>query len=311
MPFTPIDLSITEVLETDFITDFRIITNANFAVLKASFEDLVNTLEISSSGATIGTATPVSSITTDVLVMQSTGFQFKKTGPVATIASLTKNGSNQSVLNVDILTVDLTSTFGALLTADSLAITNASTFSGTTNFNAPAKFNSAFVSSYENVTGNASINGTIGETTITLTSTSRRDIYLTAKLDISLISGTTIAGAWTSPYLDVYIDFDATNPPVQGQEFTFHIVDITNAANTSVLTSLNVANKVLRLVPNVNQNSSNDIYINGGSATNEDKIQTIASELAQYGHCASLIYHIDSSTNDRLIVKSLFALEVA
>lgn len=308
MPFTPIDLSITEVLETDFITDFRIITNANFAVLKASFEDLVNTLEISSSGVTIGTATPIASITTNVLVMQTTGFQFKKTGPVATIASLTKNGSNQSVLNVDILTVDLTSTFGGLLTANSLAITNAATFSGTSTFNGVVKINSGFRSSYESVPVTASINATLGETTVTLTKTSRKDIYLTIKLDISLISGTTIDGAWTSPYLNVYLDFDATNPPEQGQEFSFHIVDITNAADASVLTALNVASKILRIIPGVNQDTTNDIYLNGGSTANTEKLQTTIAALKRYGHDASLIYHIDSSNDDRLIVKSLVNL---
>lgn len=312
MPFTPVDLAITEVLETDFITDFRIISNANFSILKAAFEDLVNNLEIDANGITIGTSTPINSITTDVLVMQSTGFQFNKTGPILTIASLTKNGSDQSVFNVDILTVDATSNFGELLTADSLSITNAATFNDTATFNGVLEAKSGVISSHENVPLTASLVGSNGEATLTLTSTSREDIYVTLSLDTTLISGTTIAGGWSGQYLKLLVDFDATNPPAEGQSFNIHIVDFLNSAPTSVISALDGEPKTLQITANTNQSTATPIFINGGTA-GSITIETDPGviNLAKYGHCASLIYHIDATTQDRLIVKSLHNLILA
>jgi len=312
MPFTPVDLAITEVLETDFITDFRIISNANFSILKAAFEDLVNNLEIDANGITIGTSTPINSITTDVLVMQSTGFQFNKTGPVSTIASLTKNGSNKSVLMVDILSINETSSFGGLLTADSLSITNASTFNDTATFNGVLEAKSGVISSHENVPLTASLVGANGEATLTLTSTSREDMYVTLTLDATLITGTTPTAGWSGQYLKLLVDFDATNPPVEGQSFNIHIVDLLNVAPTSVISALNVNSKTLQITANINQSTATGIFINGGiagSITIENDPGTV--DLAKYGHCASLIYHIDATTQDRLIVKSLHNLILA
>ena len=313
MPFTQVDLAITEVLETDFITDFRIITNANFNILKSAFEDLINGLEIDSSGITIGTSTPINSITTDVLVMQSTGFQFNKTGPVAQIASLTKNGSDQSVLNIDILQVDTISTFGGLVTAESLAITNASTFSGQVNLNGVTKVNSAFISSYESVPVTASEDSNNALATINLTSTSRQDIYVTLKLDSSLIVGTTIQAAWSGAYMKILLDFDATNPPAVGQTFNIHIVDIVNSADTSVLATLNAEPKTLWILPGVNNAVAADIYLNGGTTPTSVKIEAEpgTNTLVKYGHCASLVYHIDATTQDRLVVNSLHNFSIA
>jgi hypothetical protein len=313
MPFTQVDLAITEVLETDFITDFRIITNANFNILKSAFEDLINGLEIDSSGITLGTSTPINSITTDVLVMQSTGFQFNKTGPVAPIASLTKNGSDQSVLNIDILQVDAISTFGGLVTANSLAITNASTFSGQVNLDGVTKVNSAFISSSELVLVTASEDSNNALATINLTSTSRQDIYVTLKLDSSLIVGTTIQAAWSGAYMKILLDFDATNPPAVGQTFNIHIVDIVNSADTSVLATLNAEPKTLWILPGVNNAVAADIYLNGGNTPTSVKIEAApgTNTLVKYGHCASLVYHIDATTQDRLVVNSLHNFSIA
>ena len=45
MAFTNLTLSTTPLLETTFISDMRLIVNANVAVVKGKVEDLINTFE--------------------------------------------------------------------------------------------------------------------------------------------------------------------------------------------------------------------------------------------------------------------------
>ena len=136
MAFTPIDIPIQEILETDFVVDMRIIDNSNFLLLKDKVEDLVNNLEIDTNTLSIGTDTPISYLRTDSLILEDTGFIMQTGMPVQTIAALTKNGSDQSVLNVDILSVDST------IQSDSLSV-NALTINDSLQVDGPATFNAS------------------------------------------------------------------------------------------------------------------------------------------------------------------------
>ena len=180
MAFTPIDIPIQEILETDFVVDMRIIDNSNFLLLKDKVEDLINNLEIDTNTLAIGTDTPISYIRTDSVIMEDTGFVMQTGVPTQIIASLTKNGSDLSVLNVDILSVDTTvqadsMSLNALTVNDSLQVDGPATFnSSATNLFSVMESKEDIVAVLSNVSNEAVAN-------ITLTSTTKQNIYLTQK----------------------------------------------------------------------------------------------------------------------------------
>ena len=76
MAFTPVDIPTQEVLETDFVVDLRVISNANTILLKDTLESLINNLEIDVNTLSIGTDTPISFLRSDSVIMEDTGFVY-------------------------------------------------------------------------------------------------------------------------------------------------------------------------------------------------------------------------------------------
>ena len=214
MPFTPISLPIQQILMTNFVTDIATISNANVILLQAKLEDLINDLEIDIATTSIGTTTPITSLKSQTVILQDTGLIYQAGSPTPTvIATLAKNISSESVLTVDHIVTNMTAGFDTITTND-ITIANSATFTGTADFNAPVTINSSVVESKESVTANltwAGVIGTPAETTITLSNTSRQNIFLTLKASTApdptpVYDGTTAIDPDISEF-NIIIDF--------------------------------------------------------------------------------------------------------
>jgi hypothetical protein len=300
MAFTPVNIPVQEILETDFVVDLRVASNANALLLKDSIEDLINNLEIDVNTLSIGTDNPINYLRTDSIIIEDTGFVFQTGFPAQIIGSLIKNGSNQSILNVDILTVD--STFQAdALTSNSVVVADSLTSNGILTLNAPLDVQSSVSESRESITAVLSDNVGVAEATVTLTSTSRQNIYLTLDADTSVYTGGGLVGAITD--IRVIIDFDATNPPVQNTEFTVCLVNIKEQGQlptTSIISDINTASLPFTIEAGINQSTGNPIILHSGTTA----LDITTGSLAEYNSLASFLYILDINTDDRLMINS-------
>jgi len=300
MAFTPVNIPVQEILETDFVVDLRVASNANALLLKDSIEDLINNLEIDVNTLSIGTDNPINYLRTDSIIIEDTGFVFQTGFPAQIIGSLTKNGSNQSILNVDILTVD--STFQAdALTSNSVVVADSLTSNGILTLNAPLDVQSSVSESRESITAVLSDNAGVAEATVTLTSTSRQNIYLTLDADTSVYTGGGLVGGITD--IRVIIDFDATNPPVQNTEFTICLVNIKEEGQlptTSIISDINTALLPFTIEAGTNQSTGNSIILHSGTTV----LDITTGSLAEYNSLASFLYILDINTDDRLMINS-------
>lgn len=300
MAFTPIDIPTQEILETDFVVDLRLISNANTLLLKDSIEALINNLEIDTNSLSIGTDTPISFVRTDSVIMEDTGFVYQTGSPSQVISSLTKNGSNQSILNVDILTVD--DTFQAdSISSNTVIITNSLTSNGTITLNAPLDARSSVSESKESVLAVLSDNAGTAETTITLSNTSRQNIFVTLDADSSVYTGGGIVGAISD--IKLKLDFDASNPPAQDTVFSIYLVNIKEEgqpATTSIINDINVALLPFYIEAGTNLNTGLPITLHDGVSA----LGITPGSIAEYGSIANMIYILDAASTDRIMVKS-------
>lgn len=315
MAFTPIALPIQEILMTNFVTDIASITNANALLLQAKLEDLINNLEIDTAGLSIGTDTPINYLKTKSLILQDTGFiyQFGTPTPV-TIASLTKNIANESVLQVDRITANLA------LTADSLSVNTltsntSATFAGQSEFNSNVKINSSFTESSESITADLLANGgaTAASATITLTSTSRQNIFVTLKASAAPVlnpvydSGTSSITSTIADF-SLTIDFDSVSPPVANTEFTIYLVDVIESnMSTSITSAVGLAGIPIYILAGTNNNTSSSIILHDNTS---NVGLPISSTFKQYGTSVSFLYIKDSSNDDRILAKALVGAEI-
>ena len=301
MAFTPVNIPVQEILETDFVVDLRVASNANALLLKDSIEDLINNLEIDVNTLSIGTDNPINYLRTDSIIIEDTGFVFQTGFPAQIIASLTKNGSNQSILNVDILTVD--SSFQAdALTSNSVVVADSLTSNGILTLNAPLDVQSSVSESRESITAVLSDNAGVAEATVTLTSTSRQNIYLTLDADTSVYNtfGGLVGGITD---IRVIIDFDAINPPIQNTEFTICLVNIKEEGQlptTSIISDINTALLPFTIEAGTNQSTGNPIILHSGTTV----LDITIGFLAEYNSLASFLYILDINTDDRLMINS-------
>ena len=307
MAFSPVSIPTQEILETDFVVDLRVISNANTLLLKDAIEDLINNLEIDVNTLSIGTDNPINYLRADSVIMEDTGFVFQTGLPTQIISSLTKNGSDQSVLNVDILTVD--DSFQAdTISSNSVIITNSLTSNGTITLNAPLDIQSSVSESKESITAVLSDNANTAEATITLSSTSRQNIFLTLDADSSVYTGGGLVGTITD--IKVIIDFDATNPPAQDTQFTICLVNIKEQGQlptTSIITDINTATLPFAIEAGTNQSTAAAITLHDGTSA----LEITAGTLAEYSSLATMLYIIDFNLVDRLMVKSLINMTLA
>jgi hypothetical protein len=316
MPFTPISLPIQQILMTNFVTDIATISNANVLLLQAKLEDLINDLEIDIATTSIGTTTPITSLKSQTVILQDNGLIYQAGSPTPTvIATLAKNISSESVLTVDHIVTNMTAGFDTITTND-ITIVNSATFTGTADFNAPVTINSSVVESKESVTANltwAGVIGTPAETTITLSNTSRQNIFLTLKASTApdptpVYDGTTAIDPDISEF-NIIIDFDLTNPPAQNTKFTIYLVDVINsgALTTIVVPYVQTAAIPIKFIAGTNLNTTNTILLHDNS--NSVGVASSASYLP-YGASVTFNYIIDTLNDDRLLATSLVGTSI-
>jgi len=301
---------------TNFVTDIATITNANTLLLQAKLEDLINDLEIDIANTSIGTTNAISYLKAQSVILQDTGLIYQSGLPTPTvIATLSKNISNESILTVDRIVSNISASFDAITTND-ITIVNSATLTGTAAFNAPVTINSSVIESKENILANLTWTGVIGtpaEATITLSNTSRQNIFLTLKASTAptanpVYDGSTAVDSNISEF-NIIIDFDLTNPPAQNTKFTIYIVDVINSVSlTSIVTPyVQTWASPIKFIAGTNLNTTNTILLH-------DNVNSVgvasSTTYLPYGASVTFNYIIDSNSDDRLLATSLVGTSI-
>jgi hypothetical protein len=311
MAFTPIALPIQELLLTNFVTDIATITNSNTLLLQAKVEDLINNLEIDTAGLSIGTSNPINYVKANSVVLQDQGFIFQVGLPTPVVkASLAKDGSNNSVLTVDKIISNVSAQFNAI-TLNSLTINSggSTTISSPSTFGANVTVNNSFCESKETVIVDlkANVGATSANAILTLSSTSRQNIFITLKAAISGADQVYDSGSASILSsindLNIIINFDSVSPPAQNTVFTIHIVDVVESSlSGSIVTAVQLKNCPFYIKAGTNNNTTSPIILHD----NTSKIgMPLSNTFKKYGTNVSFVYIIDSTSSDRLIAKSL------
>lgn len=324
MAFTPISLPIQEILETDFITDIRLIDNANFSILKDKLEDLINNLEINTNTLSIGTDNPINYIKTQSVIMQDTGFIFQTGTPLQIISRLYKNGSSQSIFDVDFINVNKSISVDGI-TVNDIAVNDTLTVGGKSTFNNVVEFKTQVIESKETISVLLQkSSATVASARITLTSTSRQNILLKLVADANVGPTQVYNGVDFGTITDfiLYIDFDTNNPPTQNAKFTFTIVDvrannipqtllsdtITPSYSQGLVTTQNVN---IKFKAGLNNNTTNQILLDYNlEAISTSLGITPPNTIKPYGSKVSLLYIIDENNNDRLLIESMIGMSL-
>jgi len=311
MAFTPVNLPIQEILQTDFIVDIAQIHNSNVLLLKDKLEDIINNFEIDSTSLSIGTDNPINKLNTTDIVIQDGGLIFQTGIPNQIIARLSKNVSSESVLNIDNLTVD-NSVSTNILTANTIDVSGVANFSGLSTFTDSLKYESSLIESKENVTVLVEKIGFDAIGTLTLTNTSRKNIHITLNAETTI--GTTqvfTSGAYNGTISNIIlnIDFDENNPPEENTTFTIYILDII-AGSTSVISYVNTQATPFKIDAGINQSTTNTIIMHDGLIGSTFGNNPSSNALSKYGHNATFNYIIDTDLADRLIITSAMGLEI-
>ena len=316
MPFTPISLPIQQMLLTNFVTDIATITNANTLLLQAQLEDLINDLEIDVSNKTIGTDAPINYLKADTVILQDTGLIYQTGLPTPTIiATLAKNISNESILTVDRLVTNISAGFD-IVTLNDLTVNTSADFNGTANFDAPITINSSVIESKESIQQDLLWTGTPAtpaEATITLSNTSRQNIFLTLKASTApdptpVYDGVSAIDGNITEF-NIIIDFDITNPPAQNTKFTIYLVDIIDsvALSTIITPAVQAAAIPVKFLAGTNLSTTNSIILH-------DNVNSIGvpdtTFINQYGTSVTFNYIIDANNDDRLLATSLVGASV-
>lgn len=320
MAFTPVSIPIQEILLSDFVTDIASISNTNDLLLKDKIEDLINVLEIDINTISIGTDSPINYVKAGTVIAQGNGFIFQTNAPVQVISKIEKNASNESVFTIDKIDANL-SIDTDIFTVNSITVNTALTSNSDAVFNASLQLNSQFTESKESVTLDLTkTSSTDGSARLVLTSTSRKNIFVTLKATSAptlnpLYDGVSaIVSGITN--LALYFDFDVANPPAPNSSFTIYIIDvIEEITSTSIITAVTLAAIPVVIHGGFNLNAGPTIPIVLHDSTSLVGVNPASSlpsntQLVQYRNNASLLYIIDQTSNDRLIVTSLVGMEL-
>lgn len=317
MAFSPVDIPIQEMLQSDFVVDLAEIHNTNVLLLKDKLEDLLNNFEIDTNVVSIGTANPINSIRSTDIIIQDGGFTFQTGTPVEIIARLRKNEDSESIFNVDHLTVDIDMSI-AEATIETLLV-NGETESDSLLVNNTFKYDGSIIESKETITldilRNVGVNTEIAKGTITLTNTSKRNIYVTLSLettvgDSQVWSGTNVVSEITD--LIINLDFDADNPPAANQIFTIYVKDVVRKDTGASLVNAGAGNGNIgtfagkfSIKAGTNQSSTNTILLHH-DLVEQNQILAIdcsSQPILPYGANVTFNYSFDSS-DDRLVITS-------
>jgi hypothetical protein len=236
MAFVALSLSTTEILETTYVSDMRIITNGNTGLLKSKLEDLINNLKIDLSDKKIGvdpdtTLTPLTELKTKVLTIQNGQLYFKNATGTADLIKFETETVN-SILVGKITTGTLVA--NSSITSAGLTISGVSTFTGAitangqSNLAGSVNITGSFSNSKEDVTKTlVAVSGANrAKAEVTLTATSKSLIILTLDAS-SFYSGGAFQSTITDG-IDIVLINDTNSPIRPGQEFTIMVRAITN-----------------------------------------------------------------------------------
>lgn len=235
MAFTQLNLQTQQLLESTFISDMRIIINANTTLLKNTVQDAFNSIEIDTVNKKIGVDNPLTSIYTSAIRL---GTELLFTDGSTQIGSLTKS-AGKSVLEVDQISIKAGGQVSAMGTASKIGVTRLGVgITDLTNLSvdgltiAPAsglyvqgsaQFSNSIQHSSESVTANlVAVSGSVYECDITLNATSKQNIELALVYPITA----TAASGLSSPIVVVNVYTNATTPPLKGQSFTFMVKSV-------------------------------------------------------------------------------------
>lgn len=276
MAFTETTLTTSSLLETTFISDMRLIVNANTTIVKSKVEDIINTLQIDLVNKYIGVDIPIQQLyTNDAVISNQLLLKSGTSGTSGTIASLTQTAGTSAFLSDNInFTKTLTS-----LAAGSKVLTP-SVVIGTTVGNAAVSFptsggsgvvdrglyvgdattpisasfygevsvkKQAMVQSYNTDFNTVGTVRTLELTSVDVTPVSTSGLYANITLSktdpqfiyVNLKTPAAFTLAATNPiYLLLHEDFTTTTSrPVAGQTFTIILNNLINNSNTAISTS--------------------------------------------------------------------------
>jgi len=276
MAFTETTLATSSLLETTFISDMRLIVNANNTIVKSKVEDIINDLQIDLVNKYIGVDIPIQQLyTNDAVISNQLLFKSGTSGTSGTIASLTQTAGTSAFLADNInFTKTLTS-----LAAGSKVLTP-SVVIGTTVGNAAVSFptsggsgivdrglyvgdattpisasfygevnikKQAVVQSYNTDFDTVGTVRTLELTSVDVTPVSTSGLYANLTLSktdpqfiyVNLKTPAAFTLAATNPiYLLLHEDFTTTTSrPVAGQTFTIILNNLINNSSVAISTS--------------------------------------------------------------------------
>lgn len=329
MAFTPVNIPIQELLLGNFVPDIVPVTNANSLLLKDRLEDLLNNLEIDTNLFSIGTDNPINYVRARSIIFQDTGFTFQTGTPPQVIARLEKNNANESILTVSRLNVSVSTSLEDL-SVNSIVVNDDIITNGPLTVNSSLITNGSIVESKEAVLVDLvqDIPSSTGRGRLTLTNTSRRNIFVKLRASTSPDLDFIFDGinAFTVNALELYVDFDAANPPAQNTVFTIHLVDIIESQTQTSIIDFVTANMIplkIRGGTNLNALPTAPVYLHGGLdgnpelysvgvnpvSVNDGSNVLKSSSYTKYGHNISLMYILDENTQDRLIITGMVGME--
>lgn len=319
MAFTPVSLPIQEILLSDFVTDIASISNTNDLLLKDKLEDLINIFEMDLNTISIGTDNPINYVKAGTVIAQGTGFVFQTNAPVQVISKIEKNVSNESVFTIDRINANL-SIDSDEFTANDLTVNTTLVSDGAATFNSSITSNGQFIESKETVTLNLTkTSATEGSARLVLTSSSRKNIFVTLKATTAPTLNPVYDGvsAITAGIivLSLYVDFDSANPPAPNSSFNIYIVDVTEEFSSTTIIPAVTSGGIPFVIEggtNLNATPTAPIILHDNISqvgTNPSSTIVGNNQLTQYGQNASLLYIVDQNSDDRLVITGLVGME--
>jgi len=319
MAFTPVSLPIQEILLSDFVTDIASISNTNDLLLKDKLEDLINIFEMDLNTISIGTDNPINYVKAGTVIAQGTGFVFQTNAPVQVISKIEKNVSNESVFTIDRINANL-SIDSDEFTANDLTVNTTLVSDGASTFNSSITSNGQFIESKETVTLNLTkTSATEGSARLVLTSSSRKNIFVTLKATTAPTLNPVYDGvsAITAGIivLSLYVDFDSANPPAPNSSFNIYIVDVTEEFSSTTIIPAVTSGGIPFVIEggtNLNATPTAPIILHDNISqvgTNPSSTIVGNNQLTQYGQNASLLYIVDQNSDDRLVITGLVGME--
>jgi len=281
MAFTNLNLNTTPLLETTFISDMRLIVNANVAVVKGKVEDLINTFEFDLTNKYIGVDNYFNQVKTNNVIL---GNSISFMDSTNVIGSLTKS-SGKSIFSVDKLiiqaggSIDMTGTGNAMAVKklgvgmSLVNLQNVALFAddgfyvGSPSTSTPAKTQlygetlllgqavtqSTDTEAVPNLI-TLSAESTYYHKTLVLSKSSNQFIYLTLQAGDASPSGKPV-------YL--FLMEDAANRPNPGQSFTVIIKDYKDSGGVSSVPLADWGD--IRIAPGYIDGTNTQVLINGGT----------------------------------------------